>query len=118
MRQVLEEMQREREDDLCSQADGLAMQMATIHYQKAERRTKVLETSRAMLILHNLLIQQLRERKSLERDDMAQSIQSHCLVGTVLVICFGIKQLLNLSVTLRKLILNIFSFPLTHRHLF
>ncbi|KAG7229732.1 hypothetical protein INR49_012528 [Caranx melampygus] len=79
MTKVLEEMQREREDDLRSQADSLAIQMATIHYQKAERRTKVLETSRAMLTLHSLLIQQLRERKSLERQDMAQSIQSHCL---------------------------------------
>ncbi|XP_029358856.1 limbin [Echeneis naucrates] len=76
---VLEEMQRERGDDLRSHADSLAIQMATIHYQKAERRTKVLETSRAMLTLHSLLIQQLRERKSLERQDMAQSIQSHCL---------------------------------------
>ncbi|XP_076601810.1 limbin-like [Chaetodon auriga] len=79
MNKVMEEMQMEREDDLRSQADSLAMQMATIHYQKAERRTKVLETSRAMLTLHSLLIQQLRERKSLERQDMAQGIQSHCL---------------------------------------
>ncbi len=79
--QVMEEMQREREDDLRSQADSLAMQMATIHYQKAERRTKVLETFRAMLTLHALLIQQLRERKSLESQDMSQSIQSYCLVG-------------------------------------
>lgn len=77
----MEEMCRDREDDLRSQGDSLAMQMATIHYQKAERRTKVLETSRAMLTLHSLLIQQLRERKSLERQDMAQSIQNHCLVG-------------------------------------
>ncbi|XP_018533140.1 LOW QUALITY PROTEIN: limbin [Lates calcarifer] len=79
MNKVLEEMQREREDDLRSQADSLAIQMATIHYLKAERRTKVLETSRAMFTLHSLLIQQLRERKSLDRQDMAQSIQSHCL---------------------------------------
>ncbi|XP_029287933.1 LOW QUALITY PROTEIN: limbin-like [Cottoperca gobio] len=79
MNKVMEEMRREREDDLRSQGDSLAMQMATIHYQKAERRTKVLETSRAMLTLHSLLIQQLRERKSLERQDMAQSIQNHCL---------------------------------------
>lgn len=77
----MEEMGKEREDALRSQADSLAMQMATIHYQKAERRTKVLETSRAMLTLHSLLIHQLRERKSIERQDMAQSIQSHCLVG-------------------------------------
>ncbi|KAM3877935.1 limbin-like [Diretmus argenteus] len=76
---VLEEMQRGREDKLHSQADSLAMQMAAIHYQKAERRTKVLETSRAMLTLHSLLTQQLREGKSLNGPDMAQSIQSHCL---------------------------------------
>ncbi|XP_058488255.1 limbin-like [Solea solea] len=79
MNKVLEEMQREREDALHSQADNLAIQMATIHYQKAERRSKVLETSRSMLTLHSLLIQQLRERKSLDRQDMAQSIQCHCL---------------------------------------
>ncbi|KAK5912822.1 hypothetical protein CesoFtcFv8_002659 [Champsocephalus esox] len=76
---VAVEMRKEREDDLRSQGDSLAMQMATIHYQKAERRTKVLETSRAMLTLHSLLIQQLRDRKSLERQDMAQSINNHCM---------------------------------------
>ncbi|XP_059184909.1 limbin-like isoform X2 [Centropristis striata] len=79
MNKVMKEMRVEREDELRSQGDSLAMQMATIHYQKAERRTKVLETSRAMLTLHSLLIQQLRERKSLDRQDMAQSIQNHCL---------------------------------------
>ncbi|XP_054473007.1 limbin-like isoform X2 [Anoplopoma fimbria] len=79
MNKVMEEMRREREDDLRSQGDSLAMQMATIHYQKAERRTKVLETSRAMLALHSLLIQQLRERKSLQRQDMSQSIQNYSL---------------------------------------
>ncbi|KAL3977978.1 catechol O-methyltransferase [Sarotherodon galilaeus] len=79
MSKVLEEMKHEREDDLHSQADSLAVQMAIIHYQKAERRTKVLETCRAMLTLHSLLVQQLKERKHLERQDMAQSIQSHCL---------------------------------------
>ncbi|TDH14112.1 hypothetical protein EPR50_G00042300 [Perca flavescens] len=79
MNKVMEEMRREREDGLRSQGDSLAMQMATIHYQKAERRTKVLETCGAMLTLHSLLILQLRERKSLERQDVAQSIQNHCL---------------------------------------
>ncbi|KAF7668576.1 hypothetical protein LDENG_00002100 [Lucifuga dentata] len=79
MNKVKEEMLKEREDELLHQADSLAMQMAAIHYQKAERRTKVLETSKAMFTLHSLLTQQLRERKSLERQDMAQSIQSHCL---------------------------------------
>lgn len=73
-------MRREREDELLSQADSLAMQMATLHYQKAERWTKVLETSKAILTLQSHLIDELRERKSLERQDMAQSIQSHCLV--------------------------------------
>uniref|UniRef100_A0A672HWV0 EvC ciliary complex subunit 2 n=1 Tax=Salarias fasciatus TaxID=181472 RepID=A0A672HWV0_SALFA len=78
MNKVLEDMQREREDALQSQAGGLAVQMAAVHYQKAERRTKVLETTRAMLSLHSMLIQLLRERKNHETQDMAQSIQSHC----------------------------------------
>lgn len=75
-------MRKEREDYLCSQANSLAMQMAAIHYQKAERRAKVLETSRATVTLHSMLIQLLRERNGLERQEMAQSIQSVCLVGT------------------------------------
>lgn len=79
--QVVEEMQREREDELLSRADSLAMQLASLHYQKAERRTRVLETSRAVLALQGLLMEELRERKSLKRQDMAHIIQSHCLVG-------------------------------------
>eukprot|EP00066_Takifugu_rubripes_P023200 XP_011612466.1 PREDICTED: limbin isoform X1 [Takifugu rubripes] len=79
MNKVQEEMQREREEDLRSRANSLAMQMAALHYQKAERRTKVLETSRATLTLYSLLIQNLRERKSLDRQHMAQCIQNHCL---------------------------------------
>lgn len=79
--QVVEEMQREREDELLSRADSLAMQLASLHYQKAERRTRVLETSRAILALQALLMEELRERKSLKRQDMAHIIQGHCLVG-------------------------------------
>lgn len=78
--QVEEEMKEEREDYLHSQADRLAMQMAAVHYQKAERRNKVLETSRALHTLHSLLIHHLRETKSLARQEMTQSIQRHCLV--------------------------------------
>lgn len=74
-------MQRERDEDLRSGADSLAMQMAALHYQKAERKTKVLETSRATLTLHALLIQNLSERNSLDRNHMAQCLQDHCLVG-------------------------------------
>lgn len=81
--QVKEEMQREREDDLRSGADSLAMQMAALHYQKAERKAKVAETTRAALTLQGLLIQNLSERKSLDRQNMAGCIQNHCLVGGV-----------------------------------
>lgn len=80
--QVLEEMQKERSALLLSQTDGLAVQIATIHYQKAERCSKLLETSRAALALQSLLIQQLRERKQLEKQELAQVIQSHCQVET------------------------------------
>ncbi|XP_041639438.1 limbin-like isoform X2 [Cheilinus undulatus] len=79
MDKVMEEMQSERVEELRSQGDSLAVQLETIHYQKAERRTKVLETSRAMLTLHSLLIQQIRERKSPEKQEMAHIIQSHCM---------------------------------------
>uniref|UniRef100_H3D093 EvC ciliary complex subunit 2 n=1 Tax=Tetraodon nigroviridis TaxID=99883 RepID=H3D093_TETNG len=79
MNKVKEEMQREREDDLRSGVDSVAMQMAALHYQKAERNTKVLETTRAALTLHGLLIQNLSERKNPDRQNMAQCIQNHCL---------------------------------------
>ncbi|KAG7271131.1 hypothetical protein CRUP_020008, partial [Coryphaenoides rupestris] len=78
MDKVREEMERERASGLRTQADELAMQMAAIHYQKAEKRTRVLETSRAMLTLQSQLSRQLRERRSLEEGDMAQSIHNHC----------------------------------------
>uniref|UniRef100_A0A1A8NB02 Ellis van Creveld syndrome 2 n=1 Tax=Nothobranchius pienaari TaxID=704102 RepID=A0A1A8NB02_9TELE len=74
MEKVMEEMQKEREEYLHSQADVLAVQMATISYQKAEKWTKILEMSRATVTLQSLLIQQLRETKNLEVNKMAQSI--------------------------------------------
>ncbi|RVE72391.1 hypothetical protein OJAV_G00039950 [Oryzias javanicus] len=67
MEQVLEEMQKERSVLLRSQTDGLAVQMATVHYQKAERWTKLLEASGAALSLQSLLLQQLRERGNIWR---------------------------------------------------
>lgn len=75
---VMEEMRTEREDELLSRADSLATQMASLHYQKAERRTRVLETSQAVLTLHSLLMEELRESKSLKRQDMAHIIGGHC----------------------------------------
>lgn len=74
-------MQRERDEDLRSGAGGLATQMAALHYQKAERKSRVLETSRATLTLQGTLIQNLSQRRSLDRTAMAQSLQDHCLVG-------------------------------------
>lgn len=82
--QVMEELQREREDYLLCQADNLAIQMAKIIFQKAERWTKVLETSKAMVTLQSQLIQQLRDRKISELQDLVQSIHSHSLVGCCL----------------------------------
>uniref|UniRef100_A0A8C7G6X7 EvC ciliary complex subunit 2 n=1 Tax=Oncorhynchus kisutch TaxID=8019 RepID=A0A8C7G6X7_ONCKI len=76
---VLEEMRSVRESELRNQADGLAVQMAALHYQKAERRTRVLETSRALLTIQSLLTEELRASRSLGAAPIAQSIQNHCL---------------------------------------
>ncbi|XP_057702880.1 limbin-like [Corythoichthys intestinalis] len=76
---VEEEMREEREEYLRAQADSLAVQMAAVHYRKAERRTKALETSRALLTLQSLLIHHLQETKSLTKQEMASSIQRHFL---------------------------------------
>lgn len=77
----MEEMRRERQDELLSRADSLATQMASLHYQKAERSARVLETCQAVLTLHGLLMEELRERKTLKRQDMASIIGGHCLVS-------------------------------------
>jgi IS4 transposase len=74
-------MRTVRESELRNQADGLAVQMAALHYQKAERRTRVLETSRALLTIQSLLTEELRASRSLGAAPIAQSIQNHCLVG-------------------------------------
>lgn len=74
-------MQREREDYLRSQADSLAMQMATISYQKNERWIRVLETSRAVVTLQSLLIQHLGDTKSPESQKTSQIIHRHFTVG-------------------------------------
>ncbi|KAJ7999661.1 hypothetical protein DPEC_G00196720 [Dallia pectoralis] len=79
MEKVLEEMLGEREAELQSQMDGLAVQMATLHYQKAETRTSVLETSRALLTVQSLITEELRAGRSLASVPLAQSIQNHCL---------------------------------------
>uniref|UniRef100_A0A4W5N1I5 EvC ciliary complex subunit 2 n=1 Tax=Hucho hucho TaxID=62062 RepID=A0A4W5N1I5_9TELE len=76
---VLEEMRSVRESELRNQADGLAVQMAALHYQKAERRTRVLETSRALLTIQSLLTEELRASRSLVAAPIAQSIQNHRL---------------------------------------
>uniref|UniRef100_A0A674DY87 EvC ciliary complex subunit 2 n=1 Tax=Salmo trutta TaxID=8032 RepID=A0A674DY87_SALTR len=76
---VLEEMRSVRDSELRNQADGLAVQMAALHYQKAERRTRVLETSRALLTIQSLLTEELRASRSLGAAPIAQSIQNHCL---------------------------------------
>ena len=86
--QVREETERERQSALRSQAGGLATQMAAIHYHKAEKRTRVLETSRAMLTLQSQLTRQLRQRRSLEKGEMAQSIHHHCSVGHGFLLLF------------------------------
>ncbi|XP_030230200.1 limbin isoform X1 [Gadus morhua] len=78
MDKVREETERERRSELRSQAGNLARQMAAIHYHKAEKRTRVLETSRAMLTLQSQLTRQLRGRRGLEQGEMAQSIHHHC----------------------------------------
>ncbi|XP_045079741.1 limbin isoform X2 [Coregonus clupeaformis] len=79
MEKVLEEMRSEREVELQHQADGLAVQMAALHYQKVERRTRVLESSRALLSIQSLLTEELRASRSLGAAPIAQSIQNHCL---------------------------------------
>ncbi|XP_077582436.1 limbin-like isoform X1 [Stigmatopora nigra] len=77
IQKVEDEMREEREEYLRTQADSLAAQMAGVHYQKAERRTKASEMSRALLTLQSLLTQHLQETKSLSRKEMISSIQKH-----------------------------------------
>lgn len=74
-------MRRQRDEELRSGAAGLATQMAALHYQKAERKSRLLETSRATITLQGALIHNLSQRRSLDRTALARSLQDHCLVG-------------------------------------
>ncbi|XP_053723591.1 limbin-like [Synchiropus splendidus] len=78
LNEIMLDMGREREEALRSQTVSLAIQMAAIVYQKAQRRARAVATSSAVLTLIRLLIHQLRERKSLDTPEVAKGIERHC----------------------------------------
>nr|XP_023655742.1 limbin isoform X2 [Paramormyrops kingsleyae] len=77
MKKVLEEMRLEREEELQVQEEDLAVQAAVVHFQRAEKRTRALETYGAVLKLQGCLVEEMRPTGALGAPEVAQSIRSH-----------------------------------------
>lgn len=75
--QVLEEIRLEREEELRVQEEDLAVQAAVVHFQRAEKRTRALETYGAILKLQGRLVEEMRAAGALGGPEVAQSIRSH-----------------------------------------
>ncbi|XP_035282732.1 limbin-like isoform X1 [Anguilla anguilla] len=79
MKKVLEEMRSERELELRAQEESLAVQTAALHFQKAEKRSRVLETYGALLSLQSLLVENMRVSGTLGGAEITHCIHSHGL---------------------------------------
>ncbi|KAJ8262104.1 hypothetical protein GJAV_G00162260 [Gymnothorax javanicus] len=79
MKKVQEEMRDEREQELRSQEESLAVQTAALHFQKAEKRARVLETYGAVLTLQSLLMESMRASGALGGAEITQYIHNHGL---------------------------------------
>ncbi|XP_066576140.1 limbin isoform X2 [Amia ocellicauda] len=77
MKKVLVEMRYEREDLLKAQEDRLAVHIASLQFQKAERRAKTLEAYSAILNLQTVLVEELRISGAMASPEIAQAIQNH-----------------------------------------
>ncbi|XP_048827709.1 limbin-like isoform X2 [Brienomyrus brachyistius] len=77
MKKVLEEMRLEREEELQVQEEDLAVQAAVVHFQRAEKRTRALETYGAILKLQGHLVEEMRPTGALGAPEVAQSIRNH-----------------------------------------
>ncbi|MFT7810388.1 limbin [Arapaima gigas] len=76
-KKVLEELRLEREEELQAQEEGLAVQAAALHFHRAEKRARALETHGALLSLQALLVAELRYSGMLGGPELVQSIHSH-----------------------------------------
>ncbi|KAJ8268902.1 hypothetical protein COCON_G00115090 [Conger conger] len=79
MKKVLEEMHSERELELRAQEESLAVQTAALHFQKAEKRGRVLETYGALLTLQTLLVENMRANGTLGGTEIPHCIHNHGL---------------------------------------
>ncbi|KAG7461938.1 hypothetical protein MATL_G00196330 [Megalops atlanticus] len=79
MKKVQEEMRSEREMELRAQEESLAVQTAALHFQKAEKRNRAMETYGALLTLQTLLVEELRASGTLGGAEITQSIHNHSL---------------------------------------
>ncbi|XP_028809460.1 limbin-like isoform X2 [Denticeps clupeoides] len=79
MQKVLEEVEWEREEVLLAQEEGLAVQLAALQYDRAEKRTRVLETHAVLLRLQTMLVEEMRNRGMQGAAEMEESIRNHSL---------------------------------------
>ncbi|XP_041132335.1 limbin-like isoform X3 [Polyodon spathula] len=77
MKKVLVEMLHERAHHLKAQEDRLAVHMAALQFQKAEKRVRALEAYAAIVSLQTLLVEELRMSGSMTGSETVQMIQKH-----------------------------------------
>ncbi|KAJ8390247.1 hypothetical protein AAFF_G00108160 [Aldrovandia affinis] len=79
VKKVQEEMHSERELELRAQEESLAVQTAALHFQKAEKRARVMETYGAVLTLQTLLVEDMRASGTLGGAEIPPCIHNHSL---------------------------------------
>uniref|UniRef100_A0A8C9R9X9 EvC ciliary complex subunit 2 n=1 Tax=Scleropages formosus TaxID=113540 RepID=A0A8C9R9X9_SCLFO len=77
-KKVLEELRLEREEELQAQEESLAVQAAALHFHRAEKWARALETHGALLSLQALLVDELCCNGMLGAPGLAQIIHGHC----------------------------------------
>ncbi|KAK6493552.1 limbin-like isoform X1 [Huso huso] len=77
LKKVLVEMLHERDHHLKAQEERLAVHMAALQFQKAEKRVRALEAYSAILSLQTLLVEELRISGSMTGSETVQIIQKH-----------------------------------------
>ncbi|XP_030621235.1 limbin-like [Chanos chanos] len=80
MEKVYKELREEREEEVRAEEERLAVEVAALACEKAEKRMRALETFSGFISLQTLLMQELRSHTAiLHNTETSQSIHSHLL---------------------------------------
>ncbi|XP_049324182.1 uncharacterized protein LOC103039584 isoform X2 [Astyanax mexicanus] len=69
----------EEEEQVCVCEEGLGAELAAVQWERAERRSRVLETHSALLTLHTLLLQHLPHTHTHTTQQLTHTLHTHSL---------------------------------------